>query len=68
MKYHILHDFGTSTSFNGKSSTHLKDLHKLKLLTNFDVSLTSFHRGSKFLAASGYEIRLTSKFVSNFKL
>ena len=40
MKYHILHDFGTSTSFKEKSSDHFKDLQKLKLLTNVDVNLT----------------------------
>ena len=38
MKYHILHDFRTSTSFEEKSSDHFEDLHELKLLTNFDVS------------------------------
>ena len=41
MKYHILHDFGTSTPFEATSSDHPKDLHKLKLLTNFCVNLTS---------------------------
>ena len=42
MKYHVLHDFITSTSFEEKSSDHFKDLHKMELLTNFDISLTSF--------------------------
>ena len=42
MKYHILHHFRTSTPFKEKSSDHFKDLHKIELLTNFDVSLTSF--------------------------
>ena len=42
MKYHILHDFISSTPFEEKSSDHFKDLHKIELLTNFDVSLTSF--------------------------
>ena len=42
MKYHILHNFSTSTQCKGKSSDRFKDLHKLKLLTNFDVNLTSF--------------------------
>ena len=28
MKYHIFHDFRTSTSFKEKSSDHFKDLHK----------------------------------------
>ena len=43
MKYHVLHDFITSTPFEEKSSDHfIKDLHKMELLTNFDISLTSF--------------------------
>ena len=37
MKYHILHDFRSSTPFTEKSCDHFKDLHKLELLTNFDV-------------------------------
>ena len=41
MKYHVLHDFITSTPFEEKSSDHFKDLDKMELLTNFDVSLTS---------------------------
>ena len=41
MTYHILHDFRISTPFKGKSSDHLKDLHKLKLMTNFGVSMMS---------------------------
>ena len=45
MKYHILLDFGTSIPLMEKSSDHFKDLHKLKLLTNFDVDLTSFLGG-----------------------
>ena len=44
MKYHVLHDFITSTPFE-KSSDHFKDLHKMELLTNFDISLTSFLGG-----------------------
>ena len=40
MKYHILHDSGTSTPFKDKSSDHFKDLPKF--LTNFDLILTSF--------------------------
>ena len=39
--YHILHDFRASTPFWEKSSDHFKGLRKLKLLTNFDVNLTS---------------------------
>ena len=42
MKYHVLHDFITSTPFEEKSSDHFKDLHKMELLTDFDISLTSF--------------------------
>ena len=45
MKYHVLHDFITSTPFGEKSSDHFKDLHKMELLTNFDISLTSFPGG-----------------------
>ena len=35
MKYHILHDFRTATSFKVKSSARFIDLYRLKLLTNF---------------------------------
>ena len=42
MKYHILHDFRTSTAFKEKSSDHFTDLYKLRLLTSFDVNMTSF--------------------------
>ena len=42
MKYHVLHDFVTSTLFEEKSSDHFKDLHKMELFTNFDINLTSF--------------------------
>ena len=45
MKYHILQDFTTSILFKEKSSDYFKDLHKLKLFTNFDVNLTSFPGG-----------------------
>ena len=38
----VLHDFWTSTPFKEKSSDNYNDLRKLKLLTNFDVNLTSF--------------------------
>ena len=41
MKYHILRDFGTSIPFREKSHNHFEDLHKLKLLTKFDVNLIS---------------------------
>ena len=45
MKYHVLHDFLTSTPFQEKFSGHFKGLHKMDLLTNFDISLTSFLEG-----------------------
>ena len=45
MKYQVLHVFRASTTFKKKSSDHFKDLHKLKLLTNFDVNITSFLGG-----------------------
>ena len=41
MKYHILCDFRTPTSFKEKSSDHFKYVHKLKLLTDCDIGLTS---------------------------
>ena len=44
-KYHILHDCRTSAPFEEKSFDHFKDLHKVELLTNFDVNLTSFPGG-----------------------
>ena len=45
MKYHVLHDFITSTPFEEKSYDDFKDLHKMELLTNFDISPTSFPGG-----------------------
>ena len=45
MKYHVLHDFITSIPFEEKFSHHFKDLHKMELLTNFDINLTSFLEG-----------------------
>ena len=45
MKNHILHIFRTSTAFKKKSSDQFKDIYKLKLLTDFDVSVTSFLEG-----------------------
>ena len=45
MKYHILHQFRTSTPSKEKSSDHFKDAHKMELLTNFDVNLTLFLGG-----------------------
>ena len=45
MKYHVLHDFITFTPFEEKSSDHFKDFHRMQLLINFDISLTSFLGG-----------------------
>ena len=45
MKYHVLRDFMSSTPFEEKSSDHFKDLHKMELLTNFYICLTSFLGG-----------------------
>ena len=45
MKYDVSHDFITSTPFEEKSSDYFKDLHKMELFTNFDISLTSFLGG-----------------------
>ena len=49
MKSHILHDFRTSTPFEGNSSDHFTDhftdLDKLKPLTNFDVNMKLFLGG-----------------------
>ena len=42
MKYHISQVFETSIKFMKKSSDHFKDIYKLKLLTSFDVNMTSF--------------------------
>ena len=45
MKYHILQVFKTSIEYKKKSSDHFKDIYKLKLLTSFDVRMTSFLKG-----------------------
>ena len=45
MKYHILQVFKSSTEFIEKSSDHFNDIYKLKLLTSFDVNMTSFLKG-----------------------
>ena len=45
MKYYILHDFKAPTLCKEKSSDNFKDLHKLSLLTDVDVNLTSFLGG-----------------------
>ena len=56
-----------------KSSDHFKDLHELKLMTSFDVSLaSSLGRAAKlmfhtlFVTPPGSEVRLTSKVVRSF--
>ena len=45
MKCYILHIFRTSAPFKEKSSDPFKGLHKLKLLTNFDINLMSYSEG-----------------------
>ena len=45
MNYHVFHDFITFPPFEEKSSDHCTDLHKMELLTNFDISLKSFPGG-----------------------
>ena len=45
MKYRILNDFITFTAFKKKSFDHFEDLHKIELLPNFYISLTSFPGG-----------------------
>ena len=42
MKYHIFLVFKTSIEFIKISSDHFKDIYILKLLTSFDVNMTSF--------------------------
>ena len=55
----------TATPFKEKSSDHYKDLHKLKLLTNFNVNLTSFLGVTnyvlnvKFISPPGDDVILT---------
>ena len=75
MKYHILHDFRTSAPFKEKSSGHFEDLHKLKLLENVGINLTSSPRGVAnlslgilFIIPPRNDVRLTSKSVRSFKL
>ena len=66
MKYHILHVFRTSTAFKEKSSNHFKENYKLKLVTNFDVKMTSFPGGVsnyvlnlQFITPPRNDVRLT---------
>ena len=75
MKYHVLHDFITSARFEEKSSDHFKDLHKMELLKNFDISLTSFLGGvmnqmfnAKFGTPFRNDVILSSKLVRSFSL
>ena len=66
MKDLIMHYFKTLTPFKEKFSDHFKDLHKLKLLTNIDVSLTSSPgrvTNSKFDTAT--ILYLTSEYYSS---
>ena len=48
MKYHILQVFRTSIEFIKKPSDHFKDIDKLKVLTNYDLYMTSFLKGVPF--------------------
>ena len=75
MKYHFLHEFRISTPFKEKSSDEFKDLYKLKLLTNFDVNLTSLLGGVancvqniSFITPARNDIKLPSKFVRSSHL
>ena len=45
MKYHIFKVFKTSIEFIKKSSDLFKDIYKLRLLTSFDVNMSSFIKG-----------------------
>ena len=45
MKYHILNVFRTAIELIKKSSDHFKNIYGLKLLTSFDVNMTSFLKG-----------------------
>ena len=45
MKYRIFQVLKSSIEFIKKSCDHFKDIYKLKLLTSFDVSITSFLKG-----------------------
>ena len=75
MKYHIFQVFRISTPLKEKSSGHFKDVHKLKLLTNFDVVLTSFlgvvinyMLNIELITPPGNDVRFTSKFVRSLRL
>ena len=45
MKYYIFQIFKTPIEFIKKSADHFEDIYKLKLLTSFDVNMTSFLKG-----------------------
>ena len=45
MKYHIFQVVKTSIELIEKYSDYFKDIYKLKLLTSFDVNMTSFLKG-----------------------
>ena len=59
MKNPILHDVRNSTHFKEKFSDRFKDLHKLEVLTNFDISLILFLGGV-------INYRVSQKNVNNF--
>ena len=52
MKYHILHSFRTSTPCKEKSYDLFKGRHKLKLLSDFNVKLTTSLGGEKKLCSA----------------
>ena len=72
MKYHIFKVFKSSIEFIKKSSDLFKDIYKLKLLTSFDVNMTSFPKGVPnyvlnlyFITPPRNEVRLISKFFKS---
>ena len=72
MKYHLFQVFKPSIEFIKKSSDHFKDIYKLKLLTSFDVNMTSFLKGVPnyllnflFITPPRNDVRLISKFVKS---
>ena len=50
MTHNILHIFRTSASFEEKVSDHFEDLHKLELLTGFNVNLINHSWISEYCA------------------
>ena len=68
MKYYILHVFRTSTLSKEKPSDYFKDLHKLKLITNFPYNMISSPGGrvnqklnTLFTTPPGNVVKLTLK-------